>query len=195
MKQNNQTPKTKFRKKLLKQRKLSFNKNCNQKIIERFLESSLYKKAENLMLTASTKDEIDTTEIIQKALEDGKHLFLPRCLPKTHQMQAVEIYHFPQDMTEGNYKILEPKLELPPLSDCSVLDLIVVPGLAFCVDGRRIGYGGGYYDRFLENLHVPTCALISEKFIEKDIPTEPFDRKVDYLITEKRIIDCLQARA
>ena len=70
------------------------------------------------------------------------------------------------------------------------IDLLIVPGVAFDLQGNRLGYGGGYYDRFFERLRpgVPLVALAFELQIVRQVPVEPWDRRMDWLVTEKRVI-------
>ncbi|MGM0414990.1 MAG: 5-formyltetrahydrofolate cyclo-ligase, partial [Bacillota bacterium] len=102
------------------------------------------------------------------------------------------------DLTEGNYGILEPinsNFKLEPY----FLDLIIVPGLVFSHKGFRIGYGGGFYDRFLaraktKNSDPLKISFVYKEFIIDKIPTNQYDLPVDYIITEEKIINCKQFR-
>ena len=103
-----------------------------------------------------------------------------------------EILDVNEDLAPGPWNIPEPKLEkLRPLEP-EEIDFVVVPGVAFDQQGNRLGYGGGYYDRFFTQLRaeVPLVAITFEVQVLAEIPVAPWDRQVDLLITEKRVIHC-----
>ena len=88
------------------------------------------------------------------------------------------------------YGAFEPKRKLVPWNQQKLI--LIVPGVAFDLQGNRLGYGGGYYDRFFPQLRegVPLVAVTFELQIVKEVPVDPWDRRVDFIITEKRVIDC-----
>ena len=99
-------------------------------------------------------------------------------------MKAFVIDSFYKSLHNGEYDILEPVEECQEI-DYNKLDLIIAPGLIFTENGERLGYGGGFYDRFLFNHpDVPVCALTYESLIANSLPVKENDIAVDYLITE-----------
>lgn len=95
--------------------------------------------------------------------------------------------------------ILEPDPKVAKPCPLEAIDLIVTPGVAFSKTGKRLGYGGGYYDRFFAKIAglqnpAPKVALIPESQIFDDIPTDEHDLPVDFLISERGIIDCRKAK-
>ncbi len=156
------------------------------KMRENLFASDIYKSAELILTFISVGDEPDTREILKRAWQDGKAAAVPKCLPE-HRMEFFLIDSF-NDCKDGAYGIPEPK------SFCRKADvtgsnvLCIVPGLAFDRTGTRIGYGGGYYDRFLKS-HPNICALgyCAERFIIEEVPREETDIDLWGLITEKTV--------
>jgi 5-formyltetrahydrofolate cyclo-ligase len=107
-------------------------------------------------------------------------------------MMASRIMNLDGDLRMGNYNILEPREEcLRPVSP-ERLDVVLMPGVAFDLTGGRLGYGGGYYDRFLESCS-PRCLLIALAFelqIVEHVPCADHDIHIHKIVTEKRVIDC-----
>ena len=181
-----------FRKETLARRKAIYSAAIDAQIIDNFLASDLYKNSEWIMAYVSFGTEIYTHDFVKKALADGKHVVVPICNIADHTITLSEILNFPDDLEEGHYGILEVRPDCLRIVDPKQLDLVMVPGCAFNPSGNRMGFGGGYYDRFLETINDDciTVALIREDFIFDEIPMEAHDKSVDYMITEKRLITC-----
>ncbi len=147
-----------------------------------------FQEAQTIMLFLNFRDEVETTGLAQKVLELGKRLVLPRCAPKGILIPAL-IRDLQTDIEPGTWGIREPKRENLVQVNPSEIDCVFVPGAAFDKLGNRLGYGGGYYDRFFERLRdtTPKLALAFSCQIVESIPIEAFDKKVDVLITEEGI--------
>jgi len=183
-----------LRKKVLEKRsKLSKEDiiQYSKTIAEKLYEMDYYINAKRIMSFISFKDEIHTHDIIKKSLNRGKSIVVPITIPETREMKVSELLDF-SELEIGFYDILTPKKEFIRFVDPNTIDLILVPGVVFAEDGYRVGYGGGYYDRFLSNLdnEVMKIGLAFDLQIVDKVPTESFDIPVDIIITEKRIIDC-----
>ena len=131
------------------------NIDKNDKIIkdniikEKLKETKFYKNSRNIFMYLGFGSEIDTKVYVKEFLSEGKNVFVPRI--KDNIMEAVKIYSL-SDLVKNKYGIPEPSYNLYKTSDGSKnIDLIIVPGLAFDITGGRLGYGGGYYDRYLED--------------------------------------------
>lgn len=151
-----------------------------------------YAGARVVMLYVSFGSEVETGSLIAAALAAGKKVAVPKVLKREGALVPSALQDPAKDLVAGAYGILEPKAEtLRPVRPTS-LDLIVVPGVAFDLQGHRIGYGGGYYDRFLPTVAATavTVALAFESQLFPLLPAEPYDRRVDHVVTEKRLIDC-----
>jgi len=142
-----------------------------------------YKKAETVFIYVSYRDEAKTDELIRKALED-KRVLVPFCVDLNGTMIACEIKTL-NDLKEGAYGIKEP---VNPVKYEGDIDFSVIPGLAFSKDGYRIGYGKGYYDRFLENNPTFKVGLTFDELVFDEIPKDEFDKKVDCIITPRKEI-------
>lgn len=169
--------------------KNSHNLSSNT-IINKLYESSLYKDAKIIMTFISFGDEVDTHEFIKKSLLDSKRIVVPITFPKTKEIKPSEILDF-NELEIGFYNILTPKDEFIRFIDPKEIDLIIVPGVAFDRNGYRVGYGGGYYDRFLSK--YPDAVKLGIAFdlqLIDEVPREHFDIAVDFIFTENKIINC-----
>lgn len=128
----------------------------DQALTERFLNHPFYKEAKVIATYLSFSHEFQTQGLIDQALKDGKKVLIPKTYPKG-RMEFV-VYN-PQQLKKTSFGLLEPQGDLEVV-DTSRIDLIHVPGLAFTTEGYRIGYGGGYYDRYLENFAGQTMSTI-----------------------------------
>ncbi|MGI1658693.1 MAG: 5-formyltetrahydrofolate cyclo-ligase [Desulfitobacterium sp.] len=146
-------------------------------------------EASTIMLFLNFRDEVETTELAQQVLDLGKRLVLPRCAPKSMLMLS-QIEDLEKDIEPGMWGIREPKKEGLLCVDPEEIDCILVPGAAFDMQGNRLGYGGGYYDRFFERVRekTPKIALAFHCQIVDSIPVEIYDKKIDALITELGIM-------
>ena len=116
-------------------------------LTERFLNHPFYQEAKAIATYLSFPHEFQTQGLIDQALKDGKKVLIP----KTYSKGRMEfVVYDPQQLKKTSFGLLEPQGDLEVV-DASQIDLIHVPGLAFTKEGYRIGYGGGYYDRYLEN--------------------------------------------
>ncbi|WP_294405087.1 5-formyltetrahydrofolate cyclo-ligase [uncultured Clostridium sp.] len=189
-----------FRKKELRKSILDIRNNLdsdtkkeNDNIIrKKFLESSYYKNAEKIFIYISYSSEINTIEIINRALNDGKEIFVPRTVFKTKAMDAVKITSL-EKLKKDRYGIPEPEEDASHINP-DKLDLIVVPGVAFDNRGGRIGYGAGYYDRYFKKISkerskiIKKIALAYNFQVIENVPMDEQDVKIDCIITEKHIL-------
>lgn len=145
-----------------------------------------YKKADKIMFYLSLPDEPDTKKMIDYAFLTGKKVFVPKVINKTDMAvcQITPDEHF----VKSGLGINEPSA--PVYVSGEKMDLIVVPGIAFDECGTRLGFGGGYYDRFLARLSCTTVGLCYEDCLVKRLIREKTDIGVKYVITEKRIVNC-----
>ena len=125
-------------------------------LTKRFLQHPFYQEAKTIATYLSFPHEFQTQELIEQALKDGKKVLIPKTYPKG-RMEFV-VYN-PQQLAKTSFGLLEPQGDLEVMEP-SQIDLIHVPGLTFTREGYRIGYGGGYYDRYLENFAGQTMSTI-----------------------------------
>lgn len=179
-----------FRQQILKRRRDIYSAPIDAIIVKHFLASDFYQQAQHLMVYVSFDREINSHGLIQKALSDGKDVIVPICNRKDHSLILSTIKNFPDDLEASHFGLLEVRQDRLNIVDPKILDLIIVPGCAFTEKGHRLGFGGGYYDRFLQTIpkDCPTLALAREDFIFAKIPIQAHDQPVDYIITESRTI-------
>ena len=158
-------------------------KQIEKKLSRNLFNSKLWKKANVIGLTCSTEIEWNTMPIIQKAWSEGKGVAVPKTDSTKSTMKFYLIKNEGQ-LKVGYGNILEPIIELSRFIDKFEIDLLIVPGIVFDKYGYRIGFGGGYYDRFLTNFTNETVSLLSSKQLVDKLPIEKHDINVQYLITE-----------
>ena len=161
----------------------------DEKICALFLNSITYRFAKAILLYAPLEGEIDCMPIAKRALEDGKLVAFPRCRSEEGRMD----YHVVKSLDElesGAYGIREPS-PAAPLCDFSEYGdthpVCIVPGLVFDADGYRVGYGKGYYDRYLTSFTGVRVGLAYTDFVLPQIPRGRYDLAVDILVTEKGV--------
>lgn len=148
----------------------------------------VYQNVRYIFCYVSFRSEINTFPLLIHSLNHGKIVSVPRINIKTKIMRAYIINDISNHLKPGNYGILEPDPECVE-ADYSKIGLIITPGLAFTQRGDRLGYGGGYYDRFLhEHSKTPICAPTYSRLILDFLPVKENDVPVDYLITESGVI-------
>lgn len=151
----------------------------DQNILTKFWQTPDYLNAESIMVYLSFGDEINTWPILARAWADGKSTLVPKIRQHPKEIIAVKITSEAQ-LQPGLWGIYEPRSdEAAPRKE---IDLIVVPGLAFNQQGYRIGYGGGYYDRFLPQTIGRKVGFCYSQFV-REFPVAPWDQPVDLVIT------------
>ncbi|MBR1823402.1 MAG: 5-formyltetrahydrofolate cyclo-ligase [Ruminococcus sp.] len=157
-------------------------------ITERFLEMERVQEADCIMVYASFGSEVETYGIIDAFLGTEKKIAYPRCEDNgTMVFHVVESF---ADLHEGMYRISEPDISLP-VAEITEKTVCIIPGLAFTEKGGRLGYGGGYYDRFLlDNPDIYTIALSYEELITDELPLLQHDLLVNSIVTEERTVLC-----
>lgn len=158
-------------------------------IIEKLTSISEYLNSTNIMTFVSYSSEVDTHNLIIRALAEGKKVYVPVTKRNPREMNPSRIKSF-EDLVPGYFNILTPKKEKVEIVEPEKLDLVIVPGVLFDKAGFRIGYGGGYYDRFLPQLRkdVKKIAIAFELQVQSDkLPVNSFDIPVDMIITEESI--------
>lgn len=168
---------------LIKERIRQFDpiekEKANQEIFQQVIESSEYKEAQKIFCYVSTQDEVNTWPIIARALEDGKEVSVPLCVGKGI-MEARKIKNL-EDLKKGAYGIMEPKEECQKVSK-EEIELAVIPCVGADKEGRRLGHGAGFYDRFLKDSHFFKMMICYEKMMFEKVPTEGHDIVMDQVI-------------
>lgn len=188
----NDLDKQKFRKHIREQLqlldKLTFE-NLSYKIAQRLFLTEEWQQAKVIGVTVSIFPEVDTWQIIRMAWNQGKEIAVPRCVQINKDMKFRRIENF-SDLEQTSSGLYEPKEDKTLHVRKEHIDLLIVPGVGFDRFGYRIGFGGGYYDRFLVGYLGKTLSLAFSRQIFDFIPTEHFDIPVQKIITDKTIIHC-----
>lgn len=155
--------------------------SSNHGITQRVLQHPRYKKASVVFCFVSTPQEVDTHSILQHAWQQGKTVCVPLCTgPGTMQARAVTSF---AQLQPGTIGILEP-VSHTPVIDTASIDFAIVPCLTCDIYGNRVGYGGGYYDRFLLDAVFYSAVVCRQKLLANKVPTEVWDVPVNHVITE-----------
>ena len=172
------------RRNMAREEKLQLDKQ----IAENVCRLKEYRPAKTILIYMSTPIEVDTVEIIKKAWADGKKVAVPRSIPDTRDMEFHYIENF-DELSEGSFSVMEPDPSLPTVTDFSGC-LMIVPGMHFDMKGYRIGYGKGYYDRYMVRFTGISAGLCYSSELRPFLYHGKYDRHVDIVVTDKRIKTC-----
>ena len=175
--------KSKLRKQVLQEMKAISQEQkqaMDQALTDQFLKHPFYQEAKVIATYLSFPHEFQTQELIEQALKDGKKVLIPKTYPKGRMDFVV---YDPQQLVKTSFGLLEPQGDLEVV-DASQIDLIHVPGLAFTTEGYRIGYGGGYYDRYLKHFPGHTLSTVYPCQIQDFIP-ENHDIPVEEVLIDE----------
>jgi 5-formyltetrahydrofolate cyclo-ligase len=162
---------------------------ASRDIVRRISDMPSFASARCLLLTLPFRSEWDSRPLIDAALARGAVVALPRVRLDTRMLELVRVRDAIADVAPGYRGIPEPHASLPRVAQHDV-DLVLVPGVAFDTGGRRLGYGGGYYDRLLVTLRagLPRVAGAFDCQIVDEIPHAPHDLAVDAVATPTRTL-------
>lgn len=174
-------------KKEIRKRFKEIRKNLRGSISSEFFKTDLYKEASKIFVFVSYGTEISTIELINKTLGDGKIAAVPYMTGKPHEMIFIKINSI-EKLKPNKIGILEPEYKVENIIKSDKNTVIIVPGLAFDKEFYRIGYGGGYYDKYIdENEYMSTVGVCFEEQMTDIVPREKIDRAVDIIVTDKGI--------
>ena len=159
-------------------------------IARQLRDSEPYRRASSLFCYVSLPSEVDTALLRSQALKDGKRVAVPRCESETKDMRF-RLWERDGDLEPGPHGIAQAGASAPALEPDSAT-LVLVPGVAFDRLGNRVGLGAGYYDRWLagEGRGARTAGLAFEVQVVERVPVRPWDRPVEFLVTEKGVLTC-----
>lgn len=182
-----------FLRKELKERrhKLSVKEVANKSsYIEIQLDKIISKlNVKNIMLYYSFKNEVSTEKYILKLLNNDFNVILPYSKVSTRSIIPYLIKNLKEDLSKSSFGILEPNININSVFPIDKIEVVVIPGIAFDIDGNRMGFGAGFYDRFLiKNENMIKIAICYDFQLLNSIPNEPHDVKMDIIITEERVL-------
>lgn len=153
--------------------------SLSKTICNRFIESDFYEKSSCIYIYVDAKNEVKTKELIEYCINNGKYVAVPKV-----NGEVMEFYQITSmnQLKPGCFGILEPIDKVVPAAP----DIIIVPGVAFSVEMDRVGYGKGYYDKYLSD-DVIKVAFAYEFQVVEHIDAQAHDKKMDYIITENKI--------
>ena len=148
----------------------------SQSIVSNILHSEFYRNSKHIMLFYPLEDEINLLELLKN---ENKFFYFPKCSGKN-----LLVCPNSSEFVKNKYSIFEPLTE--PINNLDILDIVFTPALCADKDFYRIGYGGGYYDRFFLNQKLKALKVIplSEKFICEKLPREQNDIRCDVIVSE-----------
>ena len=162
----------------------------DKKICERFLSLVSYRFADTVLMYAPIRGEIDVDPIAAAALKAGKRVAYPRCIGEDSRM----FFHYVNSLSElesGYFSIREPRVDAP-LFDVSQIQkreecICIIPALVYDKQGYRIGYGKGFYDRYLSNFKGTKAGIVYSSCITDSIVHSKYDLSVDFIISERGV--------
>jgi len=186
-----ESEKTEIRRRILERRRTLPAEDMERRsaaIQSRLLELEEYRRTRTVHCYVSVKGEVDTRRLIERMLRSRKRVVVPIVDPERRTLRHSEIASL-DELTKGSFGLLEPAPEDIRSVRLAEIDLVIVPGVAFDARGDRIGFGGGFYDHFLMEMHVPKIGLAYEFQILERVPVSPHDIKMDKIVTEYRVYD------
>ena len=163
-------------------------KIASKSILKKLKKIGSFRNAQKIGSYYPIGSEILTQNIMQEALSEGKEVFLPKVIGKNIEFRKIENF---SNLENGSFDIMEPRNECPIDNN---LDVILVPTVGISPTGVRLGYGHGFYDRFLAENKIETISLTLEKQIIKNIPRSDHDVIINWIVTEDRVIDTSDIR-
>lgn len=188
---------TELRKTIIKDRDGLDQHKCltkSRSIVKSLLEAGYLNEVKTIFCYVNFRSEVLTVELIRHCLDSNIQVAVPYTMTSRSRLHAVGIENLEIDLSPGSYGILEPKQELLEKNrvESEQIDMIIVPGSVFDRQGGRMGYGGGYYDRFLSN-DAPGAIRIGlayELQLVDKVPMESHDQFMDFVVTEQKIYRC-----
>ena len=158
------------------------------RILRGILDLPAYQDSGVVLAYASFGTELRTDEFLRHVLDDGKVLLLPRV--ERGGLRLYEVWDVARDLAPGTWGIREPQPDRCPRADPGRVGFALIPGVAFDRKGRRLGYGGGFYDRLISAGLPGRTPLVSGAFevqVVDEVPVGPHDAPVDAVVTEEGI--------
>lgn len=157
-------------------------KIASENIQKKLKKIYAFKNAQKIGMYYPIGSEIFTQDVIQELISQGKEVFLPKVTGETMEFRKVADF---SSLEHGSFDIMEPRDDCPVENN---LDVILVPTVGIDLSGVRLGYGYGFYDKFLAENKTTTISLTLEKQIIKNIPKSDHDILIDWILTEDQMI-------
>ncbi len=163
--------------------------NHSSRIAEQLFASPFWQQSKTIMLYLSFQNEVATEVIYQRGWQEGKTMLLPICAPSGGLMEMSVLLSL-DSLVPNRYGIGELPEHLQNIAAPEEIDLCIIPGIAFDKKGNRLGFGAGYYDRYLPrvNQKAKRIALAYEcQLYDGTLPTDAYDLPMQYILTEKKM--------
>ena len=166
----------------------AYRQRATTRVTDEIIRHVLFEKAKVIASFVAFRDEMDMTEINQTVLAQNKTLVLPYVSMEKHEMSFHVIENL-DALVMNHYGLLEPNPLKHDRIDVTKIDLILTPGVAFDLNGYRLGYGGGFYDRLFAQLSkaIPKIGIAFDLQCITELPVEAYDEPITHLVTEKKI--------
>jgi len=158
-----------------------FIKITSKEIQDNLRKIDLYRNAKTIGAYYSIGSEVRTQDILQEILNAGKELALPKVVKNDLVFKKISNF---SELEPGNFSVMEPKDKCEIMKN---LDIVIVPAIALSKDGFRLGYGFGYYDRYLHGKKSTTIALSYAKQVIKSFSHDEHDIKMNFIVTEDKV--------
>lgn len=166
--------------------KIENKKEKSKVIFNKIIKNDIFKEAKTIAIYKNIKSEVDTTELIKYSLNMGKIIALPKV--EENELKFYKINSICENLEKSKFGIEEPRKEIGNFVENNIIDLVIVPGICFDLEKNRLGFGKGYYDRFLKQKDFKTIGICFDEQIVKGLPIDNNDVKVKRIITDKRDI-------
>jgi len=180
-----QVEKARLRKQLLDSRdslSQDFINITSKQIQDNLRKVDFFRNAKSIGAYYSIGSEVKTQDILQEILKSGKEIALPKVVKKDLVFKKINSF---SDLEQGNFSVMEPKDDC---KDVKKIEVIIVPAIALTRNGYRLGYGFGYYDRYLSGKKSKTIALSYSKQVIRSFPYSDHDVRIDCIVTEDEVI-------
>jgi 5-formyltetrahydrofolate cyclo-ligase len=159
----------------------------SKKLCEKVLNEPSIIEGNTIAVTISNYPEVNTRFFIETLWQQGKKVVVPKCHPATREMTFYAITSFEQ-LEVAYAQIQEPIVQVCEVVQKEEIDVCIVPGIVFDQRGYRIGFGGGYYDRFLKDFEQPTLSLAFDIQFVKEVPVNKYDQKIKQLVLQNTVL-------
>lgn len=158
------------------------DKKKSQIITNKIIEMEAFKKSKVIAVYKNFKSEVDTTKLIEYAINQGKIVALPKVCGKDLKFYRINTCH--DILVKNTFGIEEPVKDETNFIEKNQIDLIIVPGICFDKENNRLGFGKGYYDRYLKDYNGLTIGICFKEQVIDLLPISPNDVKVQKIITD-----------
>lgn len=167
----------------------SLKREMDERICNYILSLATYRYSDTVLFYYPLKGEVDVTSALKRAWEDKKTVLLPRCRKDKNGIMDFYIVNSINELEEGAFGVMEPKstCTLFPKESCKDSAICIMPALTFDRSGYRLGYGKGYYDRYLQKFTGIKIGVVYSDFMYDKVPHGYYDVKADIIITEKGV--------